>query len=105
MGESLQKHIRIHNGEKPFKCDSCTYKASDPSSLSQHYYRHHSSSLKVVKEKRPNQKRKHIQKTFECHWPGCNYKNATLQGLNIHYNYQQQKRNTNVSNAMESFVH
>ncbi|KAK7071100.1 hypothetical protein SK128_007369 [Halocaridina rubra] len=42
---NMNKHIRTHTGERPFRCDICLYSTGDPSNLKSHYKFNHRAPL------------------------------------------------------------
>ncbi|KAL1451564.1 hypothetical protein WDU94_005925 [Cyamophila willieti] len=61
----MKKHIRTHNGDKPYKCTHCSYSASRRDTLD-----HHIQVAHLLKKK------------FHC--PMCSYKCSKKYNLQMH---------------------
>lgn len=45
---NIKRHVRIHLGEKPYKCSQCNYRAVEKKSVLNHMFRHHKKMVQSL---------------------------------------------------------
>ncbi|XP_039290993.1 zinc finger protein 878-like isoform X2 [Nilaparvata lugens] len=101
---TLKIHVLNHTGEKPFRCEFCSYKCAQKAYLTKHIRVYHTGdkiplTCKFCDFKCPNPRtlQSHIlrthkgEKSFSCKF--CDFKCTTLNYLNLH-NLRKHKRKT-----------
>ena len=82
----MNRHKKIHTGEKPFSCTKCEYKCIQKSGLDYHIKRKHGQSKEEEPKPDLSQTNMEAIKLKNGKWkcPCCSYSNKRIGDVKIH---------------------